>query len=125
MSEQQKDQSATKPTEPAKLDATSAAVALAKAVASAERSGGKPTDAEPAKTVESPKADLPARPAGWRRHAALAAAMAVAIGPKAPLDYSVLAASAGSMLLAAVGPGAWSVDAGLGREVRRPQENPA
>jgi uncharacterized membrane protein YphA (DoxX/SURF4 family) len=44
-----------------------------------------------------------------------AAAMAMALGVKAPLNYSVLSAAAGALLLSAQGSFAWSADSLLGR----------
>lgn len=44
-----------------------------------------------------------------------AAAMALALGVKAPLNYSVLSAAAGSLLLSAQGSFAWSLDSLLRR----------
>lgn len=44
-----------------------------------------------------------------------AAAMAMALGVKAPLNYSVLSAAAGALLLSAQGSFAWSLDSLLGR----------
>jgi hypothetical protein len=90
MSEPHKDQSPAKPPETAKLDPTSASAALAQAVTSAEKSGGKTATAEPAKIEpakpETVKTSVPLHkrwpsPAPeWRRHAPHAAAMALAIG---------------------------------------------
>lgn len=111
MSEQSKDQHPTttlsetaKPAETAKraettkLDSTSAAAALALAVTSAAKSGGKPepepakmgsAKTEPAKmeptktepaTGTGPRERGASHLAGWRNHAATAAAIAIAIG---------------------------------------------
>lgn len=100
MSEPQKELNPTKQSETAKLDATSAAAALAKAVASAEKSGEKPAAPEPAKSdavkTEVAKAevaktevaktetasakDQPTSSSGWRTYAAQAAAVTLAIG---------------------------------------------
>ena len=44
-----------------------------------------------------------------------AAAMALALGVKAPLNYSVLSAAAGSLLLSAQDSFAWSLDSLMGR----------
>ncbi|HEX8148265.1 MAG TPA: hypothetical protein VF591_13885, partial [Pyrinomonadaceae bacterium] len=44
-----------------------------------------------------------------------AAAMTLALGVKAPLNYSVLSAAAGALLLSAQGSFAWSLDSLLGR----------
>jgi hypothetical protein len=73
MSEQQTEQN------PTKLDSTSAAAALAQAVTSAEKLGEKPAEAEPAKTIVRARISWPSLPGEWRTHAAVAAAVALAI----------------------------------------------
>jgi hypothetical protein len=100
MSEPHKDHSPTKSPETATLDPTSASAALAQAVTSAEKSGGKTATAEPAKIepakteaakIEAAKTEAvktsvplhkkwPSPAPEWRRHAPHAVAMALAIG---------------------------------------------
>ena len=79
MSEQQNEQPSVKQTDTTKLDATSAAAALALAVASAEKSGEKPAEASPAKATESSQKIHSFSLGKWRNHAAQAAVVAIAI----------------------------------------------
>ena len=51
------------------------------------------------------------------------AVMTLALGVKAPLDYSVFSAAAGALLLSAQDSYAWSVDSLVGRS--RPSEQPS
>jgi hypothetical protein len=79
MSEPHKDQTSPKQAEAAGLDATSAAAALARAVKSAEQSGGKPADTAPDKICAPLRTRHRSSPAALR-HPVQAAAIAILFG---------------------------------------------
>jgi hypothetical protein len=82
MSEQQKDETSPKQADPARLDPTTAAAALALAVTSAEKASGKQPKSradEPVSGMRTVRARALSR-GGAPKHAAHAAAIAIAIG---------------------------------------------
>jgi hypothetical protein len=78
MSEQRTDQTSSQAARP-KLEATSAAAALALAVTRAEKSGAKPSASEPSRTRAASLMDHLRVPAEWRNQAPRAAIVGIAV----------------------------------------------